>query len=73
MARAPRSASPGPAGASPVPPDHQPERTYPVLSPLRHDGQLYAEGDTIALTESAAETLIALGVLGEAAPGEAAP
>jgi len=43
--------------------------SYPVLSPLRRDGTRYSpddpEASTIELTEAEAETLIAIGVLGE--------
>ncbi|CAA0086921.1 Uncharacterised protein [Starkeya nomas] len=50
-------------------PDEPIRLTYPVLSPLRRDGQRYSPDDpdtnTIELTEAEAETLIAIGVLGE--------
>ena len=75
MART-RPASPGPVSASPTPPNHQPEFTYPVLSPLRHNGRHYGPGEedgaTVVMTEAQAETLIAIGVLGEAAPADTA-
>lgn len=58
------------AKAARVPaPDEPVRRTYPVLSPLRRDHRLYRPddpaADTIELTEAEAETLVALGVLGE--------
>ncbi|QCI65634.1 hypothetical protein [Phreatobacter stygius] len=43
--------------------------TYPVLSPLRHDGKLYspddAKANAVALSEEEAEGLRAIGVLGD--------
>ena len=45
--------------------------TYPVLSPLNLDGEGYAEGDTVELTESQAAELIQAKVIGEAAPAAA--
>ncbi len=41
---------------------------YPVLSPLNLDGERYAEGDTVELTESQAAELLQAKVIGEAAP-----
>lgn len=58
------SADAGTAALSP--PDAAEIRTYPVRSPLKRDGRRYAIGGTIDLTEAEAETLVALGVLGEA-------
>lgn len=50
-------------------PDEPIRLTYPVLSPLRRDGQRYSpddpEANSIELTEAEADTLIAIGVLGD--------
>lgn len=40
-------------------------RLYPVLSKLKHNGKRYTESDVVEMTEAQAETLQALGVLGE--------
>ena len=61
----------GPADDAPKirAPDEPIRLTYPILSPLRRDGQRYSPDDpdtnTIELTEAEAEKLIAIGVLGE--------
>ena len=47
---------------------------YPVKSPLKHDGNDYAEGDTVEMKAAAAKELIAIGVLdSEASGGPLAP
>ncbi len=38
---------------------------HTVLSPLRHDGQTYAEGDTVELTSEQAQSLMIIGVVGD--------
>ncbi|MDR6952673.1 hypothetical protein J2X65_002032 [Ancylobacter sp. 3268] len=52
-----------------APPDAPAVHFYPVLSPLRHNRRSYRpdvpEANTIELTEAEAETLVAIGVLGE--------
>jgi len=60
------AATGGAAGTASPPPDAAETRAYPVRSPLKRDGLRYAAGETIDLTEAEAETLVALGVLGEA-------
>lgn len=42
--------------------------SWPVLSPLHHDGEPYAIGDTVAMAEAVAAPLVAAGVLGPAVP-----
>lgn len=39
--------------------------SYVVKSPIKHDGRRHEIGDTVRMTEADAETLIALGILGE--------
>ncbi|HEY9212066.1 MAG TPA: hypothetical protein VIQ29_04335 [Ancylobacter sp.] len=67
LSRAARDA--GSANSAETPPDFPIRLTYPVLSPLRHSARRYAPGDpetdTIELTEAEAETLLAIGVLGD--------
>ena len=46
------------AGAAPAP-----TRTYQVTSPLEHDGELYAVGDDVELTDAQAAQLLGLAVL----------
>lgn len=63
-------ASRGPADDGPAAEPGGPiRRNYPVRSPLRHDRRRYSpddpEANAIDLTEAEAETLIAIGVLGE--------
>lgn len=45
--------------------------TYPVLEPLKHDGQAYAPGDSVEMDAKAARELLLLGVLGPAAKAAA--
>ncbi len=40
-------------------------KLYPILSKIRHNGKRYSEGESVEMTEAQAETLQALGVLGE--------
>ncbi|SDQ17455.1 hypothetical protein [Pseudovibrio sp. Tun.PSC04-5.I4] len=40
-------------------------KTYPVLAALRHNGTRHEPGDSVEMTEAQAETLQALGILGE--------
>ncbi len=42
--------------------------SYEVLKPLRHDGDPYAPGDTVTLTDDQAAELRALGVVGQPKP-----
>lgn len=46
--------------------------TYKVVSPLEHDGELYAVGDEVALTEAQAAPLLGHTVAPPAAAGPAA-
>ena len=46
------------------------EKTYRVLSPLLHDGELYSPGDDITLGESQVQDLIADGVIAAPAGGD---
>ena len=71
MAGSPPPAAPALSDAGPIP-NEAPVLSYPVRSPLRFDGQRFREGDTVEMTEAQAETLIALGVLGEAEPTSSA-
>lgn len=41
--------------------------TYTVKSPLRHDGELYAEGDSVEMAAKTAKPLLEAGVLTEEA------
>lgn len=45
----------------------QTRATYTVASPLEHDGDLYAPGDPVELTEAEAAPLLAGGVVTAAA------
>lgn len=47
-------------------------RSYPVLSPLDHDNEPYAIGETVEMDEGVATPLIAQGVLGPAIAAEPA-
>lgn len=40
--------------------------TYPVIQPLKHNGQSYAPGDAAEMDAKAAKDLLLLGVLGPA-------
>lgn len=48
--------------------DASPVHTYPVLGPLRHDGEFYEAGDSVEMTEAQAASLIEGGTLGKALP-----
>lgn len=53
------------------------KKSYPVLSPVKHDGKLYAPAEgkvvTVALSDDEAAALQALGVVGEASAEAKAP
>ncbi|OIO04836.1 MAG: hypothetical protein AUJ49_02100 [Desulfovibrionaceae bacterium CG1_02_65_16] len=44
---------------------------YPVIEPLKHDGQSYGPGDTVDMDAKAAKELLALGVIGPAVKAQA--
>jgi len=41
-----------------------PTASYPVLKTMRHDGDDYAAGETVDLTDEQADELFRLGVIG---------
>ena len=44
---------------------------YPVLTPLKHDGQTYAPGGAVELTDEQAIPLLACGAVATAVPAPA--
>lgn len=53
------------AGATDPIPHVEETKVYAVLSPLKHDGTRYSIGGRIRMTETEAETLVLIGVLGD--------
>lgn len=60
-----RGGGAGSTAASPPDPSDVAERDYAVLSPLKWERRRREIGATVRMTEAEAETLVAIGVLGE--------